>query len=109
MSVPTEKLYGTYVSSYPFGTETLRLNSDGTFVQTAAIKEAKPVTVRGTWEFDPGESRITLHGSLIVSDGFNHLRSGWDTASTGLDALSVEILWFRVVIGSGLPNPYIKR
>src|SRR5947209_3522001 len=62
VTVPTEKVYGTYVRSYPFGTDTITLNSDGTFVQLVAIKQEQPVTVRGTWDFDPKESRANFYG-----------------------------------------------
>jgi hypothetical protein len=39
MTVPAEKVYGTYVVSYPFGTETITLNRDGTFSQHVATSE----------------------------------------------------------------------
>lgn len=109
LNVPAEKVCGTYVAFYPYGTETITLNSDGTFIQRAAIKQKSPVTVHGRWEFDSGESRVTLHGFMIVDDGFGHLKSDWQTISTGLVALSVEMHWFRIVIGSGLPYPYTKQ
>src|SRR5260370_4731353 len=66
MTVPAEKVYGTYVASYPFGTETITLNRDGTFVQRVAIKQEQSVTVRGTWDFDPKESRANFYGAMIV-------------------------------------------
>jgi len=84
MTVPTEKMYGTYVASYPFGTETITLNRDGTFVQCVAIKQEHPVTVRGTWDFDPRESRANFHGAMIVADGFDQLRTDWRTVTTGI-------------------------
>ena len=36
-SVPLEKLYGTYVASYPFGTETITLHRDGSFIQHVVV------------------------------------------------------------------------
>ena len=53
------------------------------------------MTVRGTWEFDSAESRVTLHGAMVVADGFNHLNNDWRTPTTGLVSLSVEERWFH--------------
>jgi len=109
MTVPAEKVYGTYVASYPFGTETITLNRDGTFVQSVAIKQEQPVTVRGTWDFDPKESRANFYGAMIVADGFDHLRRDWRTVTTGIVSLDVERRWFRVVMGSASTYPYVKQ
>lgn len=109
MSVPAEKVYGAYVAAYPYGTETIDLSADGTFVQRAKIGNETPLTVRGRWEFDPKDSRVTLHGAIIVDDGFGHLRGDWKKESSGLVSLSVEMHWFRIVMGSGLPYPYLKQ
>ena len=109
MSVPIERVYGVYVASYSFGTEMITLNRDGTFVQSIAIKQEQPVTIHGTWEFQSKESRITMYGARVVDDGFGHLAKDWQTAPIGLVSLSAEIHWFRIVIGSGLPNPYMKQ
>ena len=40
-SVPQDQVYGRYVDTYPFGTETLVLNRDGSYEQQFAI-EAQP-------------------------------------------------------------------
>ena len=40
-SVPQDQVYGRYVATYPFGTETLVLNRDGSYEQQFAI-EAQP-------------------------------------------------------------------
>ena len=109
MTVPAEKVYGTYVASYPFGTETITLNRDGTFVQRVAVKQERPVTVRGKWDFDPKESRANFYGAMIVADGFDHLRTDWQTVTTGIVSLDVERHWFRVVMGSAVTHPYIKQ
>jgi hypothetical protein len=109
LNVPVERVYGTYVATYPYGTETMTLNSDGTLIQRAAINKESPLTVRGRWEFDPAESRVSIHGVMIVDDGFGHLKADWQTVTTGLVSFSVEMHWFRVVIGSGLRYPYTKK
>src|SRR5258708_1211743 len=98
MTVAAKRVPGTYLLSYPFGTETLLLKADGTFVQEVAIRNEQPVTVRGSWTFDPKESRVELFGSMIVVDGFEHLRNDWRTVTPGLVSMDVEMHWFRIVM-----------
>jgi hypothetical protein len=64
--VPIEEVYGSYVASFRYGTETLTLNRDGIFVQRVAVNREKPVATRGSWEFEQDQSRITLHGAMVV-------------------------------------------
>ena len=109
MTVSAEKVYGTYIASYPFATETITLNRDGTFVQRVAIKQDQPVTVRGTWDFDPKESRVSLYGAMLLVDGFDHLRGDWRTVTTGIVSWDVERHWFRVVMHSASAYPYVKQ
>ena len=111
MNVPAEKVYGIYVASYPFGTETITLKRDGTFVQSIAIEQKETVTVRGTWELETGteETRVTFHGARVVDDNFDHPKKGWQTAPTGLWSLSVEMHWFCIVMASGFAHPYVKQ
>jgi len=109
MRVPAEIVYGTYIASYPFGTETITLNRDGTFVQSVAIKQEQPLTVHGTWDFDPKNSRANFYGTIVVTDGFDHLRNDWRTVTTGIVSLDVERHWFRVEMGSAATYPYIKQ
>jgi maltose-binding protein MalE len=109
MTVPVEKVYGTYVASYPFGTETITLNRDGTFVQQVAIRPEQPVTVHGTWDFDAKESRANFYGAMVVTSPFGHLSKDWRTVTGGIVSLDVEKHWFRFVMGSALPYPYVKE
>jgi hypothetical protein len=99
INVPVHKVYGIYKAFYPFGTETITLNRDGSFVQEVAINQEQPVRVQGKWEFDDRESRANFYGALVVTDGFGHLRKDWRTVSDGLVSLDIERYWFRVVMG----------
>lgn len=111
MNVPTEKVYGVYVASYPYGTETVTLNRDGTFVQSIAVKQENTVTVHGTWEFEPGtkETRVTFHGARVVDGGSDHPVEGWQSAPIGLVSLDIETQWFHIVMASGSAHPYMKQ
>ena len=109
-TVPSEKVYGTYVASYPFGTETLTLNRDGTFVQQVHMKNEQPVTARGSWTFYPkAKSRVDLDGFMAVLDEFDHLRSDWQKVAPGFASMDVETRSFRIVIGSAGKFPYVKQ
>jgi hypothetical protein len=107
-TVPSGKVYGTYVASYPFGTATLTLNRDGSFTQRATIKGQPPATVQGSWSFDPIHSKITMHGAMNVIDGYGHLNNDWRTTDD-LPEVPVERLWFKINIESSTEYPYVKQ
>ena len=48
MAVRHDKVPGTYVAFYPFGTDKIMLNSDGTFVQQVTLNNEGPATARGS-------------------------------------------------------------
>ncbi len=73
VSVPLKRVYGTYMASYPFGTETISLNEDGSFVQKVAMKDQAPVGLRGKWDFDSKGSRVNFDRLMMVVDGSGNL------------------------------------
>jgi hypothetical protein len=107
--VALEDVYGTYLASYPFGTETLTLQRDGNFLQTVSIGNKPDVSAKGTWRYDATDSRITLTDSMIVVDGFDKLRSDWRTVAPGVVSMDVEKHWSRVLMASAAKYPYVKR
>jgi|GraSoiStandDraft_24_1057298.scaffolds.fasta_scaffold146365_2 hypothetical protein len=107
-TVAPEKVYGTYLADYPFGSASLKLEHDGSFVQEVTIKDQEPKTVRGSWNFDRVRSEITLHGALAVADGYGHLSNSWQTTEDLVNQ-RVERLWFRVVIEISVDYPYVKQ
>lgn len=109
MTVPPEEVYGTYVAAYPFGAEMLTLYHDGSFVQQVTIENQSPEAVKGSWSFDPPESRVTLTGKMVVINGFDNLKSDWRTDTSGISSLDVERHWFKIVIGSARTYPYVKQ
>jgi hypothetical protein len=102
-------LPGTYVATYPFGTETLTLNQDGSFTQQITIKNEQPLITKGSWVFDPQESRLNLSGLTVAVDGLGHLIHDWRTAEPGTGSLPVDIVWFKITVNSGAPYPYTNR
>ena len=110
-TVPIEKVYGTYVSSYPFGTDTIMLNRDGTFVQKVEVYDDPPPAVsKGHWEFDAKRSRVTFDRYLPMDEGFGRLNKNWRIPNEGNAAsLPVERLFFRIVMSSGANYPYFKQ
>lgn len=109
VSVPANKVNGTYKASYPFGSETISLNSNGTFIQEIAIINQAPVTVNGKWDYDTKGRRVNLAGYVTVVDGFGGLRSDWRTVKPGIASFDVEMHWFRIVMASAAAYPYVKQ
>jgi len=107
-SVPAGEVYGTYIASYPFGKETLKLQRDGSFVQSVVIN-GQTATARGLWKFDDKNSRVDLDGMMVVLDEFDHLRTDWQKKPPGLVSVDVERHWFRIVLGSAGRFPYVKQ
>jgi hypothetical protein len=107
--VSLEQVYGTYVASYPFGTDTLTLNRDGTFVQRIEITGEEPLTASGRWSFDSEASYAQLQGFIMVDDGSGHLNHNWRTPKSDLVLLDVEMHWFRIVMESAAEHPYVKQ
>jgi hypothetical protein len=109
MAVKRDKVPGTYIALYPFGTDKIMLNSDGTFVQQVTLSNDAPATARGSWKFDANKSRVFLYGSMVVVDGFGNLKADWRTVTSGVDSMDVEIHWFKIVMGSASTHPYVKQ
>ena len=109
ISVPASKVNGTYKASYQFGSETISLNPNGSFVQEIAIKNEAPVTVSGKWEYDANGGRVNLEGFVSAVDGFGHLRSDWRAVKPGVASFDIEIHWFRIVMASAAAHPYVKQ
>ena len=109
INVPLKKVYGTYKASYPFGTDTITLNRDGSFVQEVVMKGQVPVTLSGKWEFDARGSRVNFDCLMMLEDGFGRLKSDWHTAAPGIASLDVEMRWFRIVMASAATHPYVKQ
>jgi len=99
----------TYMASYPFGTETITLKRDGSFVQRVTIENEPPTTVQGTWQFDQKESRLTLSGSMVIVDGFDRLRNDWRAVDPGVVSVDVERHWSKVLMASAAKYPYVKQ
>lgn len=108
MVVPIDEVYGVYECKYPPGSEVLTLQRDGRFVQEIRINNESPTVVTGKWEFDPKESKVTLHGFVSTIDGFGELQPDWRKRTTTAK-LSVEKHWTRIVIASGGDHPYKKQ
>jgi hypothetical protein len=110
-SVPLQNVYGTYVATYPFGTDTITLNRDGTLVQNVVITDDPPPEIaRGHWSFDSSNSYVTFDVYLSVDNGFGKLNATWRTPHHGSAAsLPIEKILFRTTMGSGAQYPYIKQ
>ena len=104
-----DDVFGTYIASYPFGTETLTFNHDMTFVQHVQITgDPKAANMKGTWSFDSNTSYVELHDYLQAADGFGKLRPDWRKVSA-MAYEPVERQFFKIIINSGAEYPYMKQ
>ena len=106
-----QAVYGTYIATYPFGTDTITLNSDGTLVQQVVIAvDPPPEIARGRWSFDPSNGYVTFDVYLSVDDGFGKLDRAWRTPHHGSAASPpIEQTPFGMTMGSGSEYPYVKQ
>jgi hypothetical protein len=62
-------IVGVYVGKFPWGTATLDLREDGTFLQEVVLKDTQdttPVTRTGTWTFDDPAQTIRIPECIPV-------------------------------------------
>lgn len=106
-----EKAYGTYVATYPFGTDTVILNPDGSVVQQIVVtNDSPPAIINGHWRFDSSNGYVTFDVYLSADDGFGKLNSKWRIPHQGSAAsLPIEQLFLRTIMGSGAQHPYVKQ
>lgn len=107
--VSTEKVYGTYVAKYSFGTDTLKLDRNGSFIQTVAIENEPTQTVSGHWSFDSKISYAKFYGLMIVDDGNGRLNRTWRTPISTLVEMDIERHGFKIVMESAGAAPYVKE
>jgi len=62
-------LVGKYRADYPFGVETLTLNSDGTYLQEFVEHQATNVlSASGKWTYDSRYRELVLQNPLVIDD-----------------------------------------
>jgi hypothetical protein len=59
----------------------------------------------GQWEFDELGSNLTIYGILYPVDEAGRIEPNWHVPKPGRSILSIEKLWFRVVVASGSQYP----
>jgi hypothetical protein len=107
--VSSDAVYGTYVATYPFGSDTLTLGRDGHFNQLIAVTGQGRQAFSGTWQYSQREGYIQFHHLGCVADGFGKLKGDWRTDVMEMSYQSVERSWFKLSINSGARFPYIKQ
>lgn len=109
--VTAQDILGTYVATYPFGTDTITLNSDGTLDQRVVVTgDPPPESAHGHWSFDPSNGYVTFDVYLQVDNGFGKLNGAWRTPHRGSAAsLPIEKSLFGMTMGSGAQHPYVRQ
>ena len=84
-----EQLVGAYEIKYSFGTDTLVLNSDGTYEQRFVDGSGKEYTNRGQWQFEGGlDNQVALVNAFDVCSPSGEFAStiphrGWSMRTFG--------------------------
>lgn len=90
-----KEIPGTYLAEYDFGTDSLRLESDGTYVQEIRVKgRSEVLRASGTWKYDQAESRIDLSDVYSIQ---NRYSDEWDdrtVTNLGRASYSIERYFF---------------
>ncbi|MCU1309320.1 MAG: hypothetical protein JWO20_445 [Candidatus Angelobacter sp.] len=107
--VSTDKVSGTYLASYPFGSEQLTLNPNGTFVQKVVLNGEEPAEQQGSWIFDPETSYVTFRNLAVVADGFGNRIDNWRNSKPIASSLPVERFYFKIRISDSAKFPYTKQ
>ena len=98
-----DEVVGFYKLRYPYGTEELRLNKDGTYIQSVLIDgETNAITKAGKWKFDEEELDIILIDAMVVDDFFGHPKKDYRKTQPGLSAFAVKKSFWKIYL---LVNP----
>jgi hypothetical protein len=111
LSVQQTELPGSYVAEYDFGTDTLTLKPDGTFMQDIDIHQGDRISSTGRWEYrldDTGFGEVWLTGCVIVDDGFGRLREPFEKGNC-VESVERSYLFGRPRLGVSDMHPYVKR
>jgi hypothetical protein len=104
-------LAGTYVASYSFGTEELRLASNGTYVQTftPAEKSLKSASTSGKWAIKGDQ--LQLFDSLLIHDQYGDLSSDYAEKKSGVNIMRVSSSFGKTTIhiSANTDVEYVKR
>jgi hypothetical protein len=85
------ELVGGYKIRYSYGSEELRLNSDGTYVQVISLdRGGLRASNSGKWEYREKKGELSLIDPLLVDDNFGKVSSTWMSPRAGLWSLAAE-------------------
>ena len=60
----------TFTCRYPYATETLTLEADGTFVQRIVFDSGRAINNTGRWTFDRSQTEVRLGNATVVDNAF---------------------------------------
>lgn len=91
------ELIGEYRAGYSFGTETLQLNLDGTYVQKVTLQgETESTSHSGTWDYAAPRKLVIVQSPLQFSDHFGKLNVSYKLPVKGTWNLRPEKLFGKV-------------
>ncbi|MCK5124823.1 MAG: hypothetical protein KAR42_01065 [candidate division Zixibacteria bacterium] len=112
MPVKKEEIYGKYLVEFPFGSQTLKLNRDGTYEQIVIITwNADTTRHNGKWKYSDNYTYILLFNGLSVVDPYCSLRTNYKIPIDGIVvAAPIQYLpWFTISLTTGCEEYYYKQ
>lgn len=94
-----DDVVGQYVVVYPFGTESLTIKKDGSYLQAISTKKRSiSVTHSGKWTFDSSSKVLRLYNPVLADDNFGKLRDQFELPVDGSWNLSLSKHWGKVIL-----------
>jgi hypothetical protein len=89
--VTQTELAGGYEAKYEFGTQNLRLQPDGAYMQKLTLPTVEgAVSHAGRWEYSQARGLVILHDPLMFDDNFGKLNPQYQTPVNGTWNLNVR-------------------
>ncbi len=103
-------LYGAYIAKYPFATEKVTLNADGTYIQEVSIKgDPKTLTHKGRWRYEPSDKYVELENALDVTEPSGGLRKNYSIPFNGLVLMKVRRVFPSIRLGTAYEDIDFKK
>ena len=103
---------GRYRAKYPYGSEELTLNADGSYFQRIHINSpAEEIESSGIWTYSSEDQRVDFENFDVVGDGFGGLRKGYQKPRLGIASFPLERnpLTGSLRLGEGDFPPFMKE
>jgi hypothetical protein len=106
-----KEIPGTYVAEYEFGTDSITLNSDGTYTQEIRVKgRSEALGALGVWKYEQTESRINFDDVYLIPNPYSDEWDETTVSNRGSASYPVERYFFsrKLRFGPDKGHPHNK-